>query len=163
MCNKSSKGNFPLLHIRGKKWGIGKTQRLIQLHKEIAKLPKIPLWDSDPGVKEFRNAIRFEQTLSGTHPDLMQHHLNQLLDGISEANLPFNLRDLTGIILLTIRQNLLKSSDKFSLRSQNLFRFINYAILESFGWVTAVLISKMSHGVVKKIYHHGCHIMKLKS
>ena len=98
---RASKGNFPLLHIRGKKWGIGKTQRLIQLHKEIAKLPKIPLWDSDPGVKEFRNALfAVEQTLSGTHPDLMQHHLNQLLDGISDTNLPFNLRDLTGIILL---------------------------------------------------------------
>ena len=98
---RASKGNFPLLHIRGKKWGIGKTQRLIQLHKEIAKLPKIPLWDSDPGVKEFRNALfAVEQTLSGTHPDLMQHHLNQLLDGISDENLPFNLRDLTGIILL---------------------------------------------------------------
>ena len=91
---RASKGNFPVIaYSHGKNGALAKTQRLIQLHKEIAKLPKIPLWDSDPGVKEFRNVLfAVEQTLSGTHPDLMQYHLNRLLDGISDENLPFNTR-----------------------------------------------------------------------
>ena len=98
---RADKGKFPLLHISGKKWGLGKTQRLIQLHKEVAKLPKLPSWDSDPGVKEFRNALlAVEKSLSGTHPDLMQFHLNQLLSEVVEVNLPFSLRDLKGIIIL---------------------------------------------------------------
>ncbi|MED6338878.1 MAG: hypothetical protein VYC12_07605, partial [Candidatus Thermoplasmatota archaeon] len=33
--NRAAKGKFPLLHITGKKWGIGKTHRLLQLHQEI--------------------------------------------------------------------------------------------------------------------------------
>ena len=40
--NRAAKGKFPLLHITGKKWGIGKTLRLLQLHQEIAKLSTIP-------------------------------------------------------------------------------------------------------------------------
>ena len=54
---RAIKGKFPLMHISGKKWGLGKTQRLIQLHKEVAKLPRLPSWDSDPGVREFRNVL----------------------------------------------------------------------------------------------------------
>jgi hypothetical protein len=98
---RAVKGKFPLLHMSGKQWGLGKTQRLIQLHKEIAKLPKIPTWESDPGITEFRNVLfAVEKSLSGTHPDLMQHHLNRLLKDVTEATLPFNLRDLDGIIIL---------------------------------------------------------------
>ena len=98
---RAEKGDFPLLHISGKKWGLGKTQRLVQLHKEIAKLSKIPLWESDPGVKEFRNALlAIEKSAVGTHPDLMKHHLNRLLDEVKDNNLPFTLRDLSGIIIL---------------------------------------------------------------
>jgi len=93
---RAEKGDFPLLHISGKKWGLGKTQRLVQLHKEIAKLSKIPHWESDPGVKEFRNALlAIEKSSAGTHPDLMRHHLNRLLDEVKDNNLPFTLRDLS--------------------------------------------------------------------
>ena len=98
---RAIKGKFPLLHMNGKQWGLGKTQRLIQLHKEIAKLPKIPRWESDPGIAEFRNVLfAVEKSLSGTHPDLMQYHLNRLLKDVTKATLPFNLRDLDGIIFL---------------------------------------------------------------
>ncbi|MCH2648932.1 MAG: PD-(D/E)XK nuclease family protein [Candidatus Poseidoniaceae archaeon] len=99
--NRAAKGKFPLLHITGKKWGIGKPLRLLQLHQEIAKLSTIPPWDSDPGVKEFRNALlSIEKSSQRTHPDLMQHQLNRLLDSIDGDNLPFSLRELSGIIIL---------------------------------------------------------------
>ena len=99
--NRATKGKFPLLHITGKKWGLGKTHRLLQLHQEIAKLPIIPPWESDPGVKEFRNALlAIEKSSSGTHPDLMLYHLNRLLDSVDGDNLPFSLRELTGIVFL---------------------------------------------------------------
>ena len=98
---RAEKGNFPLLHITGKNWSINKTRRLLSLHQEISMLAKIPRWDSDPGVREFRNALMaIEKVESKTHPDLMNFHLNRLLENLTEEKLPFTLNGLTGIIML---------------------------------------------------------------
>ncbi|MEC8258238.1 MAG: PD-(D/E)XK nuclease family protein [Candidatus Thermoplasmatota archaeon] len=98
---RAVKGRFPLLHISGKKWSVTKTQRLALLHQEISKLAKIPEWESDPGVKEFRNVLQsIEQIGLKTHPDLMNYHLLELLENLDITELPFTLKGLSGIILL---------------------------------------------------------------
>ena len=101
-CVESAiKGKFPLLHMSGKKWSISKTQRLISLHKEISKLANIPQWESDPGVREFRRILfSIEKTGAKTHPDLMNYHLNSILQNLDDSKLPFTLKGLKGIILL---------------------------------------------------------------
>ena len=41
------------------KWSEYKTERLLQLHKELSDLKPSWKWDEDPGVKEFRKLAVF--------------------------------------------------------------------------------------------------------
>ena len=100
-CQKAEKGHFPFLHKKGKKWSLSKTERLISLHREISKLPRIPSWETDPGVKEFRKVLKLvEKKSSGIHPDLMRTHLFKVISNPSLSESPFSLKGLDGIIIL---------------------------------------------------------------
>ena len=99
--SRAKKGRFPFLHKMTNKWSLSKTKRLHSLHQEVSKLSKLPQWETDPGVKEFRMILKhIEKTHSGIHPDLMKHNLLQILTETGANNLPFSLTGCTGIIIL---------------------------------------------------------------
>ena len=101
MAHYAANGRFPFMFtaIEGRKWSEYKTERLLQLHKELSDLKPTWKWDDDPGVKDFRKLLlEIEKLTKKTHPHLMKAHLFDKLESISE--IPFTLKDLSGIIIL---------------------------------------------------------------
>ena len=101
MAQSALNGRFPFMFtaIEGRKWSEYKTERLLQLHKELSDLKPSWKWDEDPGVKEFRKLLlEIEKLTKKTHPQLMKTHLFDKLSSISE--IPFTLKDLRGIVIL---------------------------------------------------------------
>lgn len=98
---RANKGRFPFIHRQDNQWSLTKTQRLQKLHKELTCLPKLPIWETDPGVEEFRKALqRIEGKSAGIHPDLMNIRLHQLLINQEGDSLPFTFNGVDGILLL---------------------------------------------------------------
>ena len=98
---RAKKGRFPFIHRQDNQWSLTKTQRLQKLHKELTRLPKLPIWDTDPGVEEFRKVLqRIEVRSAGIHPDLMNIRLHQLLIDQEGGSLPFTFKGVDGILLL---------------------------------------------------------------
>ena len=98
---RANKGRFPFIHRQDNQWSLTKTQRLQKLHKELTCLPKLPIWDTDPGVEEFRKALqKIEVKSAGIHPDLMNIRLHQLLINQEAGSLPFTFNGVDGILLL---------------------------------------------------------------
>ena len=101
MVKWANAGKFPLMFtaIEGRKWSEYKTERLLQLHRELSELKSPWNWDNDPGVKEFRALIlQLEKRTKKTHPHLMKHHLYDKLLTCDE--IPFTLKGLSGIVAL---------------------------------------------------------------
>ena len=100
----AQKGNFPLMFspFKDKQWAEYKTQRLQQLHRELSEIKTPWKWENDPGVNEFRNLIsRMEKQTNKTHPHLMKKHLlDRIKQAISNAETPFSLKSICGIIVL---------------------------------------------------------------
>ena len=98
---RAKRGRFPFIHRQENRWSLTKTQRLQMLHKELTCLPKLPIWDNDPGVEEFRKVLhRIEDECAGIHPDLMNIRLHQVLLSQESNSLPFTLSGVDGILLL---------------------------------------------------------------
>ena len=101
MAKAATDGRFPFMFtaIEGRKWSEYKTERLLQLHKELSDLKPSWKWDGDPGVKEFRKLLlEIEKLTKKTHPHLMKTHLFDKLT--TTEQIPFTLQDLSGIIVL---------------------------------------------------------------
>ena len=101
MVKWANAGKFPFMFTAAedRKWSEYKTERLLQLHKELSELKSPWNWDNDPGVKEFRALLkRLEKQTNKTHPHLMKTHLYDKL--LTSDEIPFTLKGLSGIVML---------------------------------------------------------------
>ena len=91
---------FPLLQPNPQNvWTRSRSHRILSLHREIISLLKPHNWEEDPGAISCDKALKKLENKTGmTHPS---RRARVVLDAITETDqIPFSLRDLSGIIML---------------------------------------------------------------
>jgi len=102
-CVKAAKNNqFPLMHTgEYGAWTTFKTERLLQLHRVLSEVRDPEAWLDDPGAQELVGILQcLEKKLGGSHPDLVKRRLVEELKSIDEDNIPFSLKEISGIVIL---------------------------------------------------------------
>ena len=102
-CVKAAKNNqFPLMHTgEYGAWTTFKTERLLQLHRVLSEVRDPKAWQDDPGAQDLVGILRLiEEKLGGTHPDLVKRRLVEKLKSIGENEIPFSLKEISGIVIL---------------------------------------------------------------
>lgn len=102
-CVKAAKNNqFPLMHSgEYGPWTTFKSERLLQLHRVLSEVRDPKAWQDDPGAQDLVGILRdIEEQLGGSHPDLVKRRLVKELKSIDEDNIPFSLKEISGIVIL---------------------------------------------------------------
>ncbi|MEC7097853.1 MAG: PD-(D/E)XK nuclease family protein [Candidatus Thermoplasmatota archaeon] len=83
-------------------WSIGRTERLLRLHDRLAEEAlEQAVWDEDPGLGPFAEAIAQVEAASGRlHPALVTRHVTEGLEKRDPDDPPFMLANVDGILLL---------------------------------------------------------------
>ncbi len=98
-CKKeAARLGFPLINpLPEMKWGKGKTEALVKLHRHLSRDLVANRWDG-PGITTFRRIIhRMEKKLRFTHPDMV---CERIIDSLEGGRVPFTISDIDGIIML---------------------------------------------------------------
>ena len=98
-CKKeAARLGFPLINpLPEMKWGKGKTEALVTLHRHLSRDLVANRWDG-PGITTFRRIIhRMEKKLRFTHPDMV---CERIIDALEGGRVPFTISDIDGIIML---------------------------------------------------------------
>lgn len=91
---------FPLIQPNPQHaWTRSRSHRVLALHREIISLIKPQNWEDDPGAMSCDKVLkRLESRTGMTHPS---RRTRVVLDALNETeNIPFTLRDVSGIIML---------------------------------------------------------------
>ncbi len=102
-CVKAAKNNqFPLMHSgEYGPWTTFKSERLLQLHRVLSEVRDPKAWQDDPGAQDLVGILHVvEEKLGGSHPDLVKRRLVKELKSIDEDNIPFSLKEISGIVIL---------------------------------------------------------------
>ena len=102
-CVKAAKNNqFPLMHSgEYGAWTTFKSERLLQLHRVLSEVRDPKAWQDDPGAQDLVGILGLiEDKLGGSHPDLVKRRLVEKLKSIGENEIPFSLKEISGIVIL---------------------------------------------------------------